>query len=158
MSISSREGAESFTPRLSTETKVVGRNNLKYQPVPMTDESVYDLARHWYTLEEIAARFNVAENTVLHHHGDAFRLGKQDGMMKPRMLLNKILSDFAGTDGDGVNFARPDVPTHNLLKAIELHAKKYEGMGSKQTVVHEGKVGYDAVESQPLIIEKPADE
>lgn len=149
MSISSREG-------LSLTTKVAP--NSKYKPVQMTDESVYDMARHWYTVEEVAARFNVAEKTLLEHHGDAFRQGKAEGMQKPRMLLNKILSDFAGTDGDGVNFARPDVPTHNLLKAIELHAKKYEGLGAKTTVVHEGKVGYDAVESQPLIIEKPADE
>jgi hypothetical protein len=149
MDINSRE-------ERSLETKVAP--NSKYKPLQMTDESVYDMARHWYTVEEVAARFHVSEVTLLQHHGDAFRQGKAEGFQKPRMLLNKILSDFAGTDGDGVNFARPDVPVHNLLKAIELHAKKYEGLGSKQTIVHEGKMSYDAVESKPVIIEKPAEE
>lgn len=145
MSISSREG-------LSTETKVTG-NRTTYQPLAMSDASVHDMARHWYTLEEIAARFNVAENTVLSKHGEAFRAGKADGMQKPRMLLDNILKGFM--ELTPVELTRPDVPTHNLLKAIELHAKKYEGLGSKQTVVHEGRVGYDAVESKPVIIEKP---
>jgi len=147
MSISSREG-------LSLETKVAP--NSKYKPLQMTDESVFDMARHWYTLEEIAERFSVAENTVLTHHGAAFREGKAQAKSLPRMLLSNILKGFS--ELTPVELTRPDVPTHNLLKAIELHAKKYEGLGAKTTVVHEGKVGYDAVESQPLIIEKPSDD
>lgn len=117
---------------LSTEIKV-GGNRTTYKPVEMTDASVYDLARHWYTIEEISDRFNVSVNTVLGKHGVAFREGKADGMKKPRMLLDNILKGFAQLSP--TDLARPDVPVHNLLKAIELHAKKYEGMGSKQTII-----------------------
>lgn len=152
MSISSREGRETFVPGdRALEIKV--RPNSKYKPLEMTDEAVFDMARHWYTTAEIADRFNVSETTLLTHHGDAFRAGKAEGFTKPRMLLDNILKGFAQLTP--TELTRPDVPTHNLLKAIELHAKKYEGLGAKTTVVHEGKVGYDAVESQPLVIEKP---
>ena len=127
--------------------------NSKYRPLQMTDESVFDMARHWYTAEEIAGRFNVTPQTLLAKHGDAFRNGKAQGMQKPRMLLDNIFKGFEGFAPS--ELVRPDVPTHNLLKAIELHAKKYEGMGSKQTVVHEGTLSYDRVESRPIILERP---
>lgn len=144
MSISSR----------SNELKVTG-NRTTYQPVVLSDASVFDMATHWYTLDEIADRFNVSKNTILEHHHQAFLDGKDQGMRKPRMLLDKILSDFAGED---INFARPDVPTHNLLKAIEVHARKYEGYGQKTVVEHTGNAGtYDGVESKPIIIERPAE-
>jgi hypothetical protein len=126
------------------------KSNSKYEPLPMTDETVFDLARHYYTLVEIAERFKVKEDTVLTHHGEAFRAGKAEAMNKPRMLLNKIFDDFKDKD-----FADKDVPLHNLIKAIELHAKKHEGLGSKQTIEHVGKVQYDGVTSAPEIIEKP---
>lgn len=119
-------------PDLSNTLKVSG-NRTTYKPVQMTDASVCDLARHYYTLEEIADRFGVSNKTVLDLHGDAFRTGKDTAMQKPRMLLSKIFNDFSHED---LNFARPDVPVHNLLKAIELHAKKYEGMGQKQEIQH----------------------
>lgn len=120
-------------PGLSTALKVSG-NRTTYEPLQMTDESVFDLARHYYTMDEISALFGVSNNTLLALHGDAFRAGKHSAMQKPRMLLNKIFDDFAGGEFP-LNLARPDVPTHNLLKAIELHAKKYEGLGSTQTIV-----------------------
>jgi hypothetical protein len=148
MSINSRPGDE-------TRQKIDMSSPTRYRALKMTDESVYDMARHWYTMEEVADRFNVTRSTVEALHGDAFREGKANGFQKPRMLLNKILSDFADETDGGLNFARPDIPVHNLLKAIELHAKKYEGMGSKSTIVHEGKVTYDAVDSAPTIIERP---
>jgi hypothetical protein len=127
--------------------------NSKYKPLQMTDESVYDMARHWYTCEEIAQTFNVTPQTLLKLHGDAFRNGKANGMQKPRMLLDNILQGFASYTPE--QLTRSDVPTHNLLKAIELHAKKYEGLGSKQTIVHEGGLSYDKVESKPIILERP---
>ena len=119
----------------------------------MTDDSVFDLARHYYTFEEICEYFKVTSQTLEEHHGEAFRDGKNNAMQKPRMLLNQILQDFSNLP-EG-SFARGDIPVNNLLKAIELHAKKYEGMGSKQTIVHEGKLSYDKVESAPEIIERP---
>ena len=131
------------------------RPNSKYQPLQMTDESVYDMARHWYTLDEIADRFNVTKKALLEHHGDAFREGKAQGMQKPRMLLDNILKGFAALEPE--ELARPDVPVHNLLKAIELHAKKYEGLGQKQVIEHQGAIKYDAVESVPEIIERPSE-
>lgn len=146
--------AKSIPPGLSTSLKVTG-NRTTYEPLELSDASVYDMARHWYTMDEIAERFSVTKQTLIDKHFDAFQRGKAEGFNKPRMLLNKILTDFLGEDGEPVNFARPDVPVHNLLKAIELHAKKYEGLGSKQTIVHEGKVSYDGVETKPVIIDKP---
>lgn len=128
-------------------------NQTKYKPKHMTDESVYDMARHYYTLEEIASYFNVSAETVNAHHGDAFREGKQNAMQKPRMMLDRIISDFMALP-EGT-LARGDIPVNNLLKAIELHAKKYEGLGSKQTIVHEGNLQYDKVESKPIILERP---
>ena len=125
----------------------------RYKPKEMTDESVYDLARHYYTVAEISAYFNVSDDTVLNLHGEAFREGKQNAMQKPRMMLDRIISDFAALP-EGV-LARSDIPVNNLLKAIELHAKKYEGLGSKQTIVHESNLSYDKVESKPIVIERP---
>lgn len=130
-------------------------NQTKYKPKHMTDDSVMDLAQHYYTLEEIASYFNVSAETVNAHHGDAFREGKNTAMQKPRMLLNRIFKDFA--DLPEGTFARGDIPITNLLKAMDLHAKKYEGMGSKQTIVHEGNLSYDKVESKPIILERPDD-
>lgn len=136
----------------SSKLKITA-NYTKYRPLELTDESVFELARHWFTLEEIAHTFNVTKNTIINRHGDAFRRGKQEGMQKPRVLLDNILKGFAGLSPS--ELTRPDVPVHNLLKAIELHARKYEGLGSKQTIVHEGKLDYDKVESKPVIIERP---
>jgi hypothetical protein len=135
------------------DIKINLQNQSKYKPKHMTDESVYDLAQHYYTLEEIAAYFNISPTTLNSLHGDAFREGKQNAMQKPRMMLDRIISDFMALP-EGT-LARGDIPVNNLLKAIELHAKKYEGLGSKQTIVHEGNLAYDKVESKPLIIERP---
>ena len=135
------------------EVKINLANQTRYKPKEMTDASVYDLARHYYTFEEICKYFDIAPATLEALHGNAFREGKNNAMQKPRMLLNQILQDFANLP-EG-SFARGDIPVNNLLKAIELHAKKYEGLGSKQTIVHEGVAKYDAVESAPMIIERP---
>ena len=122
---------ENATKALTTTVKV-GNSYSDYEPLEMTDESIYDMARHWYTVLEIAERFNVTEKTIMHHHGDAFKLGKHHGMQKPRMLLNKIMSDF---DDQEINFSRQDVPTNTLLNAVKLHAQLYQGLGSTQTIV-----------------------
>jgi hypothetical protein len=138
-----------------TEMKLFLKGNTNYKPKRMTDASVYDLARHYYTFVEIAEYFSVSPTTLEALHGEAFREGKNNAMQKPRMLLNRILQDFADLP-EGV-FARGDIPIHNLLKAIELHGKKFEGLGSKQTIVHETGAKYDAVESLPIIIERPSE-
>lgn len=127
--------AKPFTSRdeLSTSTKISTRGPSKYQPLPMTDESVYNLAQHYYTSKEIAERFKVSEKILLDLHGDAFHRGKDEAFQKPRMLLGRIFKAFDMLeDGD---FARGDVPVNNLLNAIRLHAQKYEGLGSTQTVI-----------------------
>ena len=136
-----------------TSVKMDKSGPTKYRPKEMTDSSVMDMARHYYTLAEIAEYFNVTGQTVLNLHGDAFREGKENAMRKPRMMLDRIISDFMALP-EGT-LARGDIPVNNLLKAIELHAKKYEGLGSKQTIVHEGNLAYDKVESKPQIIERP---
>ena len=117
----------------NTTVKISLAGPSKYKPKQMTDESVFDLARHYYTFQEICEYFNVASQTLEAHHGEAFREGKQNAMQKPRMLLDRILTDFANLELG--TLARNDVPTGTLLKAIELHARKYEGLGSTQTVI-----------------------
>lgn len=136
--------------------KINMRSPTKYRPIEMTDESVYDFATMYYTAEQIAERFGVSKTTLLALHGEAFNAGRDNCSQKPRQLLAKIFRDFSADD---INFARVDVPTNTLLKAIELHAKKYEGLGQKTEVHHTGNVpGYDKVESAPQIIERPDDE
>lgn len=141
------ENHKNFSP----EVKICTANQSRYKPKEMTDESVYDLARHYYTFEEICKYFNVAPHTLEAHHGEAFREGKNNAMQKPRMLLNRILSDFAALP-EGT-FTRTDIPVNNLLKAIELHAKKYEGMGQVQTVIttQETKPSVEDIKFVPLI-------
>ena len=140
---------------LSTALKITG-NNTRYKPLVMSDESVYDMARHYYTIEEISKRFGgISIKTLLEKHGEAFYAGRDNAMNKPRMLLNKIFDDFSHED---LNFARPDVPVHNLLKAIDTHARKYEGMGSKSEVTVHSNVPYDKIESVPNIIERPVED
>lgn len=115
---------------LSNILKVTG-NRTTYNPLDMTDASVYDLARHYYTFHEICEMFNVTAVTLEEKHGEAFRAGKANAMMKPRMLLNKLFDDFLT---DGLDFTNKDVPVERLLKAIEIHARKYEGYGQEQKV------------------------
>ena len=135
--------------------KINSRSPTKYKPLELSDESVYDDARHFYTLEEIADRYNVSISTVRSLHGEAFQAGKDNSSTLPRILLAKIFKDFSDPE---INFSRMDVPTGTLLKAIELHGKKYEGMGMKTEVHHTGKIAYDGVESAPEIIERPDDD
>ena len=122
---------EEFQPGFDVKINLASPTN--YKPKAMSDASVYDLAKHYYTFEEICKYFNISGATLETLHGEAFREGKNNAMQKPRMLLNRILDDFASLP-DGT-FARSDIPVNNLLKAIELHAKKYEGMGQQQSVV-----------------------
>lgn len=120
-----------FKNELDATEKTVGKPT-KYSPLVMSDASVYDMARHWYTAAEISEAFQITEKTLMAKHGDAFKLGKYHGMQKPRMLLNKILSDFSQEE---INFSRQDVPTGTLLNAMKLHAQLYQGLGSTQTIV-----------------------
>lgn len=138
---------------LDTSLKISLAGPTKYRAKDMSDESVYDLARHYYTMHEICDYFNVSFQTLDSLHGAAYREGKQDAMRKPRMMLDRIISDFANLPEGAL--ASGDVPVNNLLKALELHAKKYEGLGAKQTIVHEGNLSYDKVESMPEIIQRP---
>lgn len=118
---------------LDTTQKISLRGPTKYQPMVLSDDTVYHMAQHYYTLEEIAERFKVTRNVITELHGDAYNKGKDEAFQKPRMLLNRIFKAFDMLD-DG-DFARNDVPVNNLLNAIKLHAQKYEGLGSTQTVI-----------------------
>lgn len=116
-------------PELSTCIKV-GGNRTNYRPEEMTDVSVYEKARHFFTVEEIAQSFNVSAETVLDKHGDAFRLGKEEHLKKPRILINKMMDELSSLD-----YSDPKtVMQGNLLaKLIEMQWKKNERYG--QTVV-----------------------
>lgn len=148
MGISSR-------PALSTSTKVSG-NRTNYAPLAMSDESVYDMAVHWYTVEEIAERFGVTNDTVMNLHGDAFKLGKAEHSMKPRVLHGQMLDQMMGLDYTDPKIA--GTQGYLAAKLIEMQWKKQEGYGQKQIIEHRGDAkGYDKVESQPEIIERPAE-
>ena len=123
------------TRELSTVQKVepAGSRNSKYKPMVLCDESVFNMAQHYYTAEEIAERFSISRVTLMAHHGDAFRAGKDDARNLPRMMLRRVLNDFSSLE-DGV-FTRQDMPTNTLLKAIELNARMHEGLGQTQTVI-----------------------
>jgi hypothetical protein len=127
--------AKPFSSRdeMDDTQKINPRQSGKYQPLPMTDESVYNLAQHYYTAEEIAERFRVTRETLLKLHGEAYNKGKDEAFQKPRMLLGRIFKAFDMLEDS--DFARGDVPVNNLLNAIKLHAQKYEGLGSTQTVI-----------------------
>lgn len=135
-----------------TLTEKVTKGCTTYEPLAMTDFSVFNLAQHYYTATEIAARFKVSETTLMKHHGEAFNAGRDDVMQKPRMLLNKIFKDF---EDAAINFANPDAPMTTLLAAMKLHAQKYEGLGSKTEVHHTGVESYDKVQTKPKIVERP---
>ena len=108
-------------------------NNLGYKPLELNSQEVYDRARMYYTAAEIAKRFKVDENTILQKYGDAFHRGKEEACNKPRVLMNKVLSDFM-RDPD-VNLARADANTGILLKALETKAKIYDRMGQQDVQV-----------------------
>jgi hypothetical protein len=143
MSFTSRDG-------LSLVQKVAP--NSKYRPIELSDESVFNMAQYNYTADEIAERFNISRTTLMKHHGDAFNAGKFEAKNLPRHALTRIIKEFMDLD-EGM-LTRSDVPSNVLLKAIDLHARKYEQLGQKQIVEHIG-LQYDAVESKPQIIERP---
>lgn len=119
---------EKGIPVLSTATKVTG-NRTTYEPMQMSDKTVYDMALHNFTIREIADHFHVTQHTVISHHGAAFDAGKHEAKIKPRIALRRIINAFdALTDND---LLHKDVPVERLLKAIELHAKKHENLGQK---------------------------
>lgn len=68
-----------------------GGGGLGYEPLIMSDRSVYDLARCGCTQEDIAALFNVTRETMLKHHQVAFDLGKLDMKRRPRLKLYHFL-------------------------------------------------------------------
>ncbi len=131
----------STKPALSTSLKVSG-NRTTYKALQLCDESVYDMARHYYTLDEIAERFSVSKQAILEHHGDAFHMGKDNASNKPRMLLNQLLDEYAAKTSllDMVEVAGPKGPKFmppdnmTLIKALELKFKRFDGMGTKSEV------------------------
>jgi len=129
----------------------------KYKPMELCDDSVYDLAKHNYTLEQIAERFSVSTATIKSLHGDAFHLGKDESGYKPRLLMARFWDHF---DDPDLNFANPAnaKSVQNFLKAQELHARKYEGMGTKSEVTHKGEnVDPSQFKFVPLTLENQHD-
>lgn len=141
-----------------------GRSN--YRPAELTDKTVYEMAQHYYTVEQIAEHFSVSAETVLKHHGDAFRAGKANAHMLPRFVMRRYFEELNQKEslleceiiplGDGkFKVITPDIA--GMKGMIELHARMYEGLGAKTEVHHTGVSGYDAVESAPQIIERQDD-
>ena len=138
-----------------TSIKINTRSPTKYEPLQMCDESVYNLAQHYYTAQEIADRFKVTVSTLMALHGEAFYAGKDEAFNKPRLALKKIIDDFMEVDpvtGFPLHFANKEVPVDRLLKAVELHARKYEGMGTKSEVevTHKEPVNASSFKFSPL--------
>lgn len=128
-----------------------------YEPRQMTDKSVHELAMHHYTVEEIASFFQVTAESVLKHHGDAFRRGKMFPEMKRRILYDQMVTAYLDPT---INWADPENSSvaNTAAKIMELGWKRFEGMGTKTEVHHTGKIAYDGVESAPEIIERPDDD
>ena len=120
-----------------TTQKISTAGPTKYQALVLSDASVYEMARHYYTEDEIAKTFKVSAEFLRHAHGDAFKAGKNDAFTKPRILLARLFEEFNELSAGAL--VDPKTPTHNLLKAIELHARKYEGYGSTQIIEHRGE-------------------
>lgn len=118
----------------STQKVKISGCSKTYRAVEMTDESVYELAAHDFTQEEIAELFHTTRNTLLALHGDAFNAGKQNAKMEPRIALRRIIKAHRSVE-DG-QLLHKDIAVERILKAIELHARKYEGLGQKQEVTH----------------------
>ncbi len=116
----------------STQNPSIISNNTKYKPLELTYDVVYDMARHYYSRTEIADRFNISDKTLMVKFGEAFQAGRDNAFKKPRILLAKIFRDFEESD---VNFANPTTPVNTLLKAIELHARLYQGFGQTTTLI-----------------------
>lgn len=127
--IQSRPDGSVDVDTLDTSRKTQHKGPTRYSPLEMSDRSVYEMAQHYYTADEIAKTFKVSLETMMKHHGDAFNAGKTEAHQKPRMLMNRMFEEFAEL-GPGA-FTDSKVPVHNLLKLMELHAKKYEGMGKE---------------------------
>lgn len=146
----------------------VSGNRTNYAPLQMTDKTVFELAQHYHTLQEIADYFSVNIDTVQAHHGEAFKAGKAAAKTLPRFIMHRYFQEINAKEsltaldvldlGEGKLKYVPAVDLMALKGMMELHAKKYEGMGSKTEVHHTGAVAYDAVESQPMIIERPSDD
>lgn len=131
---------EYYTPLQSYDydnpkrVKVSG-NRTNYEPLELTDEAVEDLARHYYSMEEIAARFSVHMDFIREKHLEAFHRGKDNVFKKSRMMLDRVVENFkTASEEDKVFFARKETPTHNLMSALELQ-EKYHGKGIKSEVV-----------------------
>lgn len=63
----------------------------KYEPVEMSDASVYDLARAGNTMEYIGRFFGVPTETVSANHTKAYNLGKHDHRAKPQRALQALI-------------------------------------------------------------------
>ena len=134
-----------------------GRCN--YRPAEMTDKTVYTLARYYLTVEEIAEHFSVSAETVLKHHGDAFRKGKLNHMMKPRMIMDQFFEEVLARPnllgpeiidlGDGKKVVR-NLDLHAIKGMLELHAKKYEKMGKDESSAVEERPSMSDVKFDPL--------
>lgn len=104
------------------DTKKVSHFSLTYAPCDMSDASVFELAKHYFTLEEISEFFNTSIKTIKKLHNDAFLAGKRAALQKPRMLLAKVFDDYSDPE---LNFANPETSTNTLLKAIDMHHRMY---------------------------------
>jgi hypothetical protein len=62
------------------------RGDQKYEPIPLNEASVFMFSQHWFTLDEIATAFQVDPQLITRHYASAYEMGKQDALMKPRML------------------------------------------------------------------------
>lgn len=122
-----------FRPTLSSTQKISG-NRTRYEPLVMSDESVYNMAAHNYTQEEIADAFKITRNALMDLHGDAFNAGKNEAKMMPRVQLARVFKAAAMLEDNDI--LHKDVAFERVLKAIELHFRKYEGLGQKQEVQH----------------------
>ncbi len=100
----------------SPKINLTRSGNSRYEPVEMTDVSVYDLAKIGMTMREIASMFRVPKETVMAKHGEAFNLGKGALKSKPRLILSRLIDKLEeNMDAGPIDDAKT---TGHLLAAI----------------------------------------
>lgn len=152
--INSRPGVEEV--ELSDVIKMQPDNpKSSYVPLHLCDKAVYQMASHFFTAREIAEAFNVDEKTVLAHHGEAFRKGKLFHQMKPRILLDKMITDIMNAGAEqGFHSKETEHLFQRATKLIEMKWKKTESNVSEVEVAKAAaSVNASDFKFQPLTLE-----
>lgn len=72
-------------------TKLSSRGGSNYEPLEISDKSVYELAKVGMTVREIGRMFKLSDQVFLDKFGESFRLGQGQLKAKPRLVLQRLI-------------------------------------------------------------------